>query len=97
MVLSQEGSAFDAAMSTDSSTRTAANDVAPAPPPASGKKLHGRAFYESIGSPKFVLAPMVDQSEFVWPLSDCLVTQNLLTKFYVGVAYAKPFFPSSDV
>lgn len=29
------------------------------------KKLHGRAFYESLGSPKFVLAPMVDQSEFV--------------------------------
>jgi len=28
-------------------------------------KLHGRAFYESIGSPKYVLAPMVDQSEFV--------------------------------
>jgi len=27
--------------------------------------LHGRAFYESIGSPKFVLAPMVDQSEYV--------------------------------
>ncbi|PNY26954.1 tRNA-dihydrouridine(16/17) synthase [NAD(P)(+)] [Tolypocladium capitatum] len=30
------------------------------------KKLHGRAFYESIGSPKFVVAPMVDQSEFAW-------------------------------
>jgi hypothetical protein len=29
------------------------------------KKLHGRAFYESIGSPKLVLAPMVEQSEFV--------------------------------
>ncbi|KAK0100421.1 hypothetical protein ONS95_008369 [Cadophora gregata] len=29
-------------------------------------KLYGRAFYESIGSPKFVLAPMVDQSEFAW-------------------------------
>ncbi|KAI1781478.1 FMN-linked oxidoreductase [Hypoxylon cercidicola] len=29
-------------------------------------KLHGRAFYESIGSPRFVLAPMVDQSEFAW-------------------------------
>ncbi|OCL08546.1 FMN-linked oxidoreductase, partial [Glonium stellatum] len=29
-------------------------------------KLHGRAFYESIGSPKFVLAPMVEQSEFAW-------------------------------
>lgn len=28
-------------------------------------KLHGRAFYESLGSPKFVVAPMVDQSEFV--------------------------------
>lgn len=32
---------------------------------AAPKKLHGRAFYESIGSPKFVVAPMVDQSEFV--------------------------------
>jgi hypothetical protein len=32
----------------------------------SGKtKLHGRAFYESIGSPKLILAPMVEQSEFV--------------------------------
>lgn len=29
------------------------------------RKLHGRAFYESIGSPKLVLAPMVEQSEFV--------------------------------
>ena len=28
-------------------------------------KLHGRAFYESIGSPKVILAPMVDQSEYV--------------------------------
>jgi hypothetical protein len=28
-------------------------------------KLHGRAFYESIGSPKMVVAPMVDRSEFV--------------------------------
>ncbi|KAF2683840.1 FMN-linked oxidoreductase [Lentithecium fluviatile CBS 122367] len=31
-------------------------------------KLHGRAFYESIGSPKIVLAPMVEQSEFAWRL-----------------------------
>lgn len=28
-------------------------------------KLHGRQFYESIGSPKMILAPMVDQSEYV--------------------------------
>jgi hypothetical protein len=34
-------------------------------PGALKKKLHGRAFYNSIGSPKFILAPMVDQSEFV--------------------------------
>ena len=34
--------------------------AAPAKP-----KLFGRAFYESIGSPKYVVAPMVDQSEFV--------------------------------
>ncbi len=33
------------------------------------EKLHGRAFYENIDSPKFVLAPMVDASEFVWPPS----------------------------
>ncbi|PNS17395.1 hypothetical protein CAC42_7078 [Sphaceloma murrayae] len=32
------------------------------------RKLHGRAFYESIGSPKYVLAPMVDQSEYAWRL-----------------------------
>ncbi|KAL2104665.1 hypothetical protein VUR80DRAFT_9908 [Thermomyces stellatus] len=35
-------------------------------PPAKRPKLFGRAFYESIGSPKHVVAPMVDQSEFAW-------------------------------
>ena len=36
-----------------------------AQPKGKRRKLHGRAFYESIGSPKLVLAPMVEQSEFV--------------------------------
>ncbi|KAL8786254.1 MAG: hypothetical protein Q9195_008278 [Heterodermia aff. obscurata] len=39
---------------------------APEPIPPAAKKLTGRAFYESIGSPKMILAPMVDQSEFAW-------------------------------
>ena len=33
--------------------------------PSTKEKLTGRAFYESLGSPKMILAPMVDQSEFV--------------------------------
>ncbi|KAL2038854.1 hypothetical protein N7G274_008376 [Stereocaulon virgatum] len=36
------------------------------PPPAKRRKLTGRALYESLGSPKMILAPMVDQSEFAW-------------------------------
>lgn len=28
-------------------------------------RLTGRAFYESIGSPNMIVAPMVDRSEFV--------------------------------
>ncbi|KAF1976434.1 FMN-linked oxidoreductase [Bimuria novae-zelandiae CBS 107.79] len=34
--------------------------------PSKRVKLRGRAFYESIGSPKLILAPMVEQSEFAW-------------------------------
>lgn len=52
---------------------THATDTTAAGPEAAAEvkpKLHGRAFYESIGSPKYILAPMVDQSEFVsFPLA----------------------------
>lgn len=53
--------------SADSAPATGAAELAQnaATSTTSKPKLHGRAFYESIGSPKFVVAPMVDQSEFV--------------------------------
>jgi hypothetical protein len=35
------------------------------PHPSLKRKLTGREFYESLGSPRKVLAPMVDRSEFV--------------------------------
>ncbi|KAL4809304.1 hypothetical protein BDV18DRAFT_131745 [Aspergillus unguis] len=47
----------------------AVTDAAPAVPNGAGppaKKLHGRGFYKSIGSPKYIVAPMVDRSEFGW-------------------------------
>ncbi|KAI9673768.1 MAG: hypothetical protein M1829_004005 [Trizodia sp. TS-e1964] len=43
-------------------------DFSPTSQAIAKPKLFGRAFYESIGSPKIVLAPMVDQSEFAWRL-----------------------------
>ncbi|KAJ9152199.1 Dihydrouridine synthase [Coniochaeta hoffmannii] len=56
---------------TTSTTETAqpvlpSLDTVPVVQPAPETKLHGRAFYESIGSPKHIIAPMVDQSEFAW-------------------------------
>jgi tRNA-dihydrouridine synthase 1 len=48
-----------------SPTRIMAQTVAAGAEPPSVTKLTGRAFYESIGSPKMIVAPMVDRSEFV--------------------------------
>jgi hypothetical protein len=52
------------------------------------KTLHGRAFYESLGSPRFVLAPMVDQSEFVILASPSKDT--LLIMLTTGMASPHP-------
>jgi len=35
-------------------------------PPVKKRKLSGREFYRSLGSPKMIMAPMVDRSEFAW-------------------------------
>lgn len=43
----------------------------PAPPVSKKQKLGGYDFYRSIGSPRYVVAPMVDQSELV----SCLFTR----------------------
>jgi tRNA-dihydrouridine synthase 1 len=48
------------------SAHASSSDASPTPQDESRPKLHGRAFYESIGSPKIILAPMVEQSEFVF-------------------------------
>lgn len=55
-------SAFLSAMAVDTESAT------PGPSseaPAKKRKLIGREFYESIGSPKTIVAPMVEQSEYV--------------------------------
>ncbi|KAF1986858.1 FMN-linked oxidoreductase [Aulographum hederae CBS 113979] len=61
--------AFEATQQTSDASRPGPSNGTDEPDPTPcnpRKKLHGRAFYESIGSPKFVVAPMVDQSDFAW-------------------------------
>jgi hypothetical protein len=50
-----------------------------------GTKLIGREFYKSIGSPKYIVAPMVDRSEFVWLACR---TQRCAILILVGMANA---------
>jgi hypothetical protein len=54
------------------------------------EKLTGRAFYESIGSPKMVIAPMVDRSEFVGSCS--LISGRIIVTCSAGVEEAHSIF-----
>ncbi|KAK6007174.1 hypothetical protein QM012_006182 [Aureobasidium pullulans] len=61
---------------------------------AKAPKLHGRAFYESIGCPKLILAPMVEQSEFAWRLltrSFLPADQNKQLLAYTPMFHARLF------
>lgn len=64
-----------ATMSTETGSSAPAHSNGVATANGTKTKLHGRAFYESIGSPKMILAPMVEQSEFV-----CLFKSPLSTR-----------------
>ncbi|KAM5435415.1 tRNA dihydrouridine synthase [Microsporum canis] len=58
------------------------------PKSAMKKKLHGREFYESIGSPKMIIAPMVDRSEFAW---------RMLTRSFMDSRSSSPILAYSPM
>ena len=62
-------------------------------PSSKRRKLVGREFYESIGSPKKVLAPMVGQSDFVRSKRQIVEDCRLTTR--TGMANAHTVFPPS--
>ncbi|KAJ5901615.1 tRNA-dihydrouridine(16/17) synthase, partial [Penicillium taxi] len=67
-------------------TEVAQNGEASAPAPR--EKLSGRQFYESIGSPKYIVAPMVDRSEFAW---------RMLTRSFMPADDPKPLLAYSPM
>lgn len=91
MTISNNGPAQVAEISTTSMNGAAKSIEGQIP-----KKLHGRAFYESIGSPKFVLAPMVDQSEFVCRMPFLIVVQRILI-MTIGLAHAHSLLHDSRI
>ncbi|PGH26456.1 hypothetical protein AJ80_01769 [Polytolypa hystricis UAMH7299] len=62
--------------------------VAEAAPPPFRRKLLGREFYESLGSPKMILAPMVDRSEFAW---------RMLTRSFMDTESSSPLLTYSPM
>lgn len=83
MTISNEGTAKEPALNSQLDVH-GSNGAAGT---SQSKKMHGRAFYESIGSPKFVLAPMVDQSEFVRSL---FLSSDVDLIYTAGMANAFP-------
>ncbi|KAI2790727.1 tRNA-dihydrouridine(16/17) synthase [Penicillium oxalicum] len=70
-----------------SSTHAPKNGTETAPALTS-TKLQGRQFYESIGSPKYIVAPMVDRSEFAW---------RMLTRSFMPADEPKPLLSYSPM
>ena len=58
---------------------------------SNSNKLFGRVFYESIGSPKMIIAPMVDRSEFVGSHPRSQTRCGLIR--VLGLAHAHPLLP----
>ncbi|KAJ5578729.1 tRNA-dihydrouridine(16/17) synthase [Penicillium hispanicum] len=72
-------------MASDTASQNAADQTSASAP---HKKLLGRQFYESIGSPKYIVAPMVDRSEFAW---------RMLTRSFMPTDETRPILAYSPM